>query len=159
MKRIATAIVVLLVLAAIGLFAPVVPDEMPDGMWEEQVFMATKLKIEVAAEKLNAFTEQARRDGYELPKTFNIVCDYGFRNGRHAVFGSLTVGEGDTAQYAFGTWAIGVLPFLEYPEKGRHAKLRQEHCEEFLAWIDAVDSYPGELLKQYSPNKAIEATR
>ena len=34
MKRIATAIVVLLVLAAIGLFAAVVPDEMPDGMWE-----------------------------------------------------------------------------------------------------------------------------
>jgi hypothetical protein len=60
MKRIATAIVVLLVLAAIGLFAPVVPDEMPDGMWEDQVFMATKPQIEVAAEKLNAFTEQAR---------------------------------------------------------------------------------------------------
>jgi hypothetical protein len=45
---------------------------------------------------------------------------------------------------------------LEYPEYGRDASLRQDDCEEFLAWVDALDAYPEELLKQYTPNKAID---
>ena len=152
MKKIAVSVVMVLVLAVIGLFAPIVPDDMPDGMWEETVFMTMKPKLDAATQKLNAFTEQARQDGHNLPKTFNIVCDYGFRNGRHAVLGSASVGESHTAQYALGTWAIGGLPFLDYPEEGRHARLRQEDYEKFVAWVDNHDSYPVELLARYAPN-------
>jgi hypothetical protein len=106
-------------------------------------------RIKASAKKLNAMTFKAQDKGYIIPKTFNMVCDYGQRTGRHSILGSANDFTSNS-KYAFGTWAIAGLPFLEYSEKG--ALLRPEDCEEFLVWVDALESYPAELLQQYAPD-------
>jgi hypothetical protein len=101
----------LMVLLALAFFAPIVPDDIPVDMWEEQEFNAMKPRIEAVAVKLNSLTKKARGDGYDLPKTYNLVCDFGFRNSKHSFLGSFSVGDSHSGRYAFGTVRIRDLGY------------------------------------------------
>ena len=144
LKRIPVILVIVAALLAAGFLVPIVPVGLPEDQWTETEFPAVKIRLERAAEKLEAMALELRGRGPELPETYNLVATRGSSNRRHSLFGTNTVGSSDWTTWAFGTHILPSVPYLIYDHEAGTATITPSNLEPFLEWVEGASSYPGD---------------
>lgn len=121
-------------------FAPIVPVPKSKSAWSPAVFEAKKDEIERATDKINAWTSRLRsQPAYKDIETFNLICKCESGTVFKSIAG-LETGFRKTTEYAFGTWIIPTVPYLEYSEDSK-AFLRPRNFEEFIHWVNERERY------------------
>lgn len=158
MKRTLVILVVVAALLVAGFLVPIVPEGLPDDQWTETEFPAVRLRLERAAEKLEAMALELRDRGPELPETYNLVATRGSTNRRHSLFGTNTVGSSRWATWAFGTHLLPSVPYLVYDHENGTAAITPSNLNPFLEWVESASVYP-EVNSEIQAEQATGADR
>ena len=157
MKRVVITVILVLPILVGCFFIPFIPEEIPNDQWSNGDFPAVKLRLERAAEKLDAMALELRRRGPELPETYNLIATRGSTTKRRTLFGAHSVGSSEWNTWAFGTHILPSVPHLIYDHENLTARITPQQLGAFLDWVERATIYP-QITTNKKQNKAEEPT-